>query len=266
MRNDQNSGIGWSGLLMGVVCGLAPAASLHAAVISYLGRDVDTKADWRKSSVAKSDVYDVDEDNIYGTDGYHVFTTDSANTGSGKAVPVSSQPAYIGSMSFVQTANYSSINFPQFNKIDLTGNVSVGVSQPPGLGQVTPGTEVGMYTFTLDEDRSSFVLGIVQGWNAGIAGQGRLRQTVGGSADSGYTTLSPNPTSTLNYVFYNFYQIDGGKAGDTFVFSIKNDTTGNRTPLLTGVTFDTVVPEPVTFTGVAGMTSFFLLMRRRLRA
>lgn len=89
-----------------VVGGLLMIGDVQAAIVTYVGGDVTTNADWRTTTVAKP--LDQNGDNYYGTDGYHVYTGDGW---------MSSLPSYISSVDNIPGtgSGYTNAGLPDFD-------------------------------------------------------------------------------------------------------------------------------------------------------
>lgn len=151
-----------------VVCATIYAAQCHAVTVSYTGSDYDiggtffagggpanvspyVVVPWRSNSTPK--LYDVDNNNVYGTDGYAMFGTEfqypQAYPCCGSAVaPTSathpnliSLPSYISASQFLVTAGNSKVGGWSYALVDppsVNGarNFNWGLGQsPPSTGQ-----------------------------------------------------------------------------------------------------------------------------------
>lgn len=221
--------------------------SAQAATVSYLGLDTTTGADWRTASTAKSATFDVDGDNIYGTDGYFMgFTAlGAANSNIETGRTKSDVPSYISSLAsggaFFVSDNYVNFDDP------------TGPGEGNGALYYNTGTK---FTFTVDQ-ATEFVLTVLIGQNAGGGAPTSItiNQTTGGSATATTGTLS----GTSSEADYAFFSIDAA-AGDVFdVDIVASNSTG-----ITGVAFDTVViPEPAT--GAMALIGLGVMASRRRR-
>ncbi|MHB1155431.1 MAG: PEP-CTERM sorting domain-containing protein [Phycisphaerales bacterium] len=226
---------------MGMVLGIASA--VPAATITYLGQDQSTVPSWRDSTVAKPAALiggtngsgDPNGDKVYGSDGYYVLV--------GSTTPTSSLPSYIsGVTEAAGLSKFSSSNYASINDPTVVGGLP---NKNAGLWYKNVGSaEQDFLTITLAGD-STFIMGVIGStWGAGSGdnynfNRLRVRQTVGGSADSTLLTVA----FAIKNPYYDFFQISG-VAGDQFTVSAQ------RTPAtlgvsMTGITFE-AVPEPAT--------------------
>ncbi|MHB1158022.1 MAG: PEP-CTERM sorting domain-containing protein [Phycisphaerales bacterium] len=232
---------GWMGMGLAAI-GLF-AVSAQAATITYLGGDAATGPDWNTASVAKPAAFDPNADNKYGSDGYNLSyrtgTTDNATLRY-----VISLPAYIASVTHVVgvgTWGSSSSGYPLVD--DPTGaDANTGLR----LRSNTANLEQDYLVITLAQN-ADFVMGVTstQGRWVDVFSTGRLRQTVGGSADTGLVDLVSTPvdpvTNPSSKALYDFFRINGS-AGDVLIFSAKHDFSGFQAGTF-GVTFE-AIPEP----------------------
>lgn len=230
-------------------------SSLHAAVITHVGTDMATEDRWRTTDYAKP--LDFNNDNIYGTDGYfvtfaallnppticdvtylgpasqnsvfHALVDDPTETGPGPVTDVSG-----GNFFYTGIAAGAENDFFQ---IELLQNISFRMAILNDIGSFP------------EEDPESAV-------------QVRVRQTVGGSANSGLINVSSSLNNAVDYYLFDI----SGVAGDTFIVSGVNDSiVGDNA--LAGLAFDySAVPEPsplaLTLLGTMGYGWF---TRRRAR-
>lgn len=220
---------------------LAGQSAHAAAVITSAGVDITTNDSWRTNSVIKP--LDADGNNIYGTDGY--FTSSwLANS-----LPAYATVGLAASMlTFAGNASYT-----RLDNAAGTATIQSGVHyRQPGA------VEMDFYTITLTA-ATSFRLGIITD-NADFAAISpsdlRVRQTVGGTANSGLISAAADRDKDGDYYFFD---ITGGQNGDVFVVSGVNDTT-NASNGLAGITFDTI-PEPSS--ALLGGLGLLVLFRRR---
>ena len=197
------------------------------ATITPVGGDLTTNDGWRSTGVAKS--LDTDGDDIYGTDGYVLF-------GSASLAPVA-QPSYAsaaaspGTSLFGPAGSYVNLDDPAFTGAAAANSQTGTVFQAGGTG-----VEHDLIVVTLSQDKS-FRLGVIQDHHdfAGISpAQLRLRQTSGGTANSGLMGASTDRDRDGDYYFFD---VVGAQTGDVFVLSGVNDG-GHSSNGVYGVTFD----------------------------
>ncbi len=189
--------------------------------------DLTTGGRWRTSSVIKS--ADADGNNVYGTDGYGLWGLSGPET--------IVNPAYAtitrGATTFLYGGNGGYLNID--NPANPAGSqVGTGVvyTNPGGTNPTT------FFTVTFSQARS-VRMGILVD-NADVAAISpatlRLRQTAGGSLDTGYLPAG-TAASRNRSVDYYFFDIVG-QPGDTFEVSGNNDP-GHGSNGIGGVFFDT---------------------------
>jgi hypothetical protein len=224
-----------------------------AATIVGAGSDLTTGAAWRNSGVAKP--LDADGNNIYGSDGYVLITSPGG--------PLVSLPSYVLSVGNLglefyagQLAAYTLVDNPT-----AAGTIRTGVwYQNSGNG-----VEDNILLFTLSQN-ASFRLGVLVDTSGQVdvsPSSLRLRQTVGGSANSGL--IASNLGANLSGDWY-FFDVSG-LTGDQFILSGVNWYAGGAAQFSNGVaglTFDSV-PEPATV-GLIGLALAGLLLKRQRQA
>ena len=131
----------------------------------------------------------------------------------------------------------------------------------------TSGSQLDILTITLSGSvPSSFYLGWISDIdnNANdIPTQVRLRQSAGGTGDSGLNTTTKNPDATIDELFF---KVTGGQSGDVFTLSGTQTDINQSSPVylvgVAGLTFtQTPVPEPASLLLLT--VSGALLIRRR---
>ena len=206
--------------------------SMHVVVsaqptITPVGGDLTTNDGWRSTGVAKS--LDTDGDDIYGTDGYVLF-------GSASSAPVA-QPSYAsaaaspGTSLFGPSGIYVNLDDPAFTGAAAANSQTGTVFRAGGAG-----VEHDLIVITLSQDKS-FRVGVIQDHHdlAAISpAQLRLRQTSGGTANSGLMGASTDRDRDGDYYFFD---VVGAQTGDVFVLSGVNDG-GHSSNGVYGVTFD----------------------------
>lgn len=220
-----------------------------AATIVGAGSDLTTGGAWRTSGVAKP--LDGDGTNIYGSDGYLLTTS-----------PVGSLPSYVLSIGNLgldyyqgQNAGYSFVDNPT-----AAGSIRTGVwYQNSGNG-----VEDNLLLFTLSQN-ANFRLGVLVDTSGQMdisPSSLRLRQTVGGSANSGLIASNLGADLVADWYFFDVT----GISGDQFVLSRVNWYNGGAQAFsngVAGVTFDSI-PEPATM-GLMGLALAGLALRKYRR-
>ncbi len=217
-------------------------ASTQAAIITSLGVDTTTGADWRTDTTTKSMTFDVDKDNIYGTDGYYVGYSAIGASNTATELSLSSLPTYISTItsagSFFASDAYENIDNPS-----ASGEIN-------GALYYSSGTK---FSFTVSQ-ATTFVLGVLvgEGTSDGVSSI-TINQTAGsggGTATNSGFTLAPD---SPEYVFFNVV----AAANDEFNVVIS----ASGTQGITGLSFDSI-PEP-TSAALAAFGLVGLLVRRR---
>ena len=211
--------------------------SLRAAFITTAGVQQDFGPGWRTPATAKT--LDVDTNNVFGSDGYHVVNRPAV------------LPAYVSAMSiltgtFLGNAGYAAMDDP----LAVTNTFVTGTMNPfPGLGLAAD-----IISFTLSATPTNRVLRVgllvdnldIATFNA----QGlQLVQANGGGATSA-VVVTTSASFNNRVPDWLFFDITGGVAGDSFVVRGKGGTSGAAT--LGGVTFDSAFVLVVLNTNDAG--------------
>lgn len=231
---------------------LSHAAS--AATISYAGSDLTTGSGWRTSSVSKP--LDADGNNIYGSDGYFLATSPGG--------ALFALPSYVSAISNLGLSFYQgSLANPQYTFVDhptASGLIQTGV----WYQNSNNGIEDNILTFTLSQSRN-FRLGVLvdtSGFTDVSPSSLRLRQTTGGSANSGLNVANSGANLSGDWYFFNV----SGVSGDVFTLSGINWYNGSAAQFSNGVaglSFDTPAPVPEPATGsLIGLALAALALRK----
>jgi hypothetical protein len=210
--------------------------SLRAATIVHVGNDTTTLDRWRTTDFLKP--LDIDGDNVYGTDGYFAEFVAEA------------QPSYAEN-TLLAPFSQGSVEYAVFDDPALTGPGPV-----PDLAggnyfydDAAGGAESDFFQIELLQSAAFRLIVVNDAGNQDLGGGGnespvqvRVRQTVGGSADSGLIDVSALLNNAIDYYMFDI----AGIAGDTFVVSGVNDGEAGDNALV-GILFDgAAVPEPST--------------------
>ncbi|MES2658848.1 MAG: hypothetical protein V4689_09530 [Verrucomicrobiota bacterium] len=245
-------------------CGLlslgTPAAD--AAVITFLGSDTTTGANWRSTSVAKNSTFDPSGDNAYGNDGYYLPANRS---GDGAATIATSLPSFISSTGLNgPIPNYSSNTYVSYD--DPTLGVGPTISDQQGaiwyFGSTdTTDPKYAMVNFTVGV-QSHFVLTIIlsQIRPSGTGGSSALAvQQVTNFGDNSVLTSAdvtnaqmPGFALQADYLFFDIT----AEAGDKIEIAMN----GVQNAGFAGIAFETV-PEPSG--ALLGSLGVLGLLRRR---
>ncbi len=229
-----------------LMCLSAAVPCAHAATITYFGADLTSHGDWRNPSVVKS--IDVDGDNIYGSDGYLLVTSPSG--------PLTSLPSYVSSIHNLGF-QYASGNLPAFPSAPLY----TSVDNPVAVGSVFTGTWYQQSANGMEDDIVQITLAAPAHFRLGILVDNhdfvdispsdlRVRQTVGGAADSGLQTANLQPNLDSDWYFFDI----SGVANDQFVVSGINwyNNSNNFSDGIGGLSFDTGCGVPGTDSDLDG--------------
>lgn len=219
--------------------------SAGAGTSAFAGSDLTTAGQWRTASVVKPK--DPDGDNVYGTDGYAIWGLDGVETVVNPAyATITRNPALIF---YPGNPGYQNIDDPTnpAGPQKVTGAISS--PNPPGSTDPTD-----FYTLTFTQARLVRMGVLVDNSTEPALSPAtlRLRQTAGGTYDSGYFAAGDG-TSRNKTVDYYFFDI-AAQAGDVFVISGNNDPGyfGNG---VAGMFLDTAGWNYATLDGPAGPTT-----------
>lgn len=239
---------------MAMIVGAANAANIDYVDVDY---NVDAVANkdgsenkpggWRTTTDVKA--FDIDGDNVYGTDGYFLRGGDTT-----------------GSVSYIDsTTLYGGLGGNNFGAMDNPADPTGFDDFQVGFwGKNTTGS-FDAFDFTIagsDLDGQTLRLGVhFDGYSSNPGLIFTLSQTAGAGSQ---TVTSPALISAGDGYDFAFFDISGATAGDKFVLSISDDTpTVGNWMTFDGVVFDTVVPEPSAAFLVGGLGLLVLFRRRR---
>jgi hypothetical protein len=250
---------------------LCVSAPLHAAGVAFIKEAASVGA-------AAS--------TTYGTVGYDLYGTTPVGTNT----PTNNVGPYSTGTRLTQLPGFvTSITAPANNQGASGFNFYATINNPAG-GQVesgytlarvsSPGIQSDVGSITIGANPPSlFDIGVLENATGTAAGGGaandypddlRIRESVGGSADSGLIATN-KASATLGALDVYFFQVTGASAGDVYTISAvengRNNDQGDYHATLVGVLFPATasVPEPgsIGMLCAAGMT---LLARRRRAA
>lgn len=218
--------------------GLFAALSTQAAVVSYVGSQLDMESrlndagGWRNSATAKT--LDRDSDNVIGTDGYQLFNGDGT-----------SLPSYITSITqtapaaFGPSGGYAVID----NPADPTGTDTTGTGTWYENG--APNADIqSMFTFqTTGSVPVDFRIALLWDNTDNSTGIANTQfGLTGAGGDSGFQTI----TTGNQILDWYYFDITGATSGETYTLSMQNNSGGAANFQVGGIAFDTpaAVPEP----------------------
>jgi len=225
--------------------------SAQAAVITSLGVDADTDAEWRTTTTVKPTAFDPNGDNIYGNDGYYFGYSDlgAANDNIEAGNIKQSNPTYISSIT--PSGNFF-VSDAYVNFDDPAATPGAAVADVNGALYYNSGTK---FSFTVSE-ATEFVLTVVIGSNPGSGGPTGISVVQTAGSGSGSATNNSLPTAVLGE--YAFFNIDAA-AGDSFNVNI----TASSSTGITGIAFeDTFIPEPASL-ALLGLGGLLIAGRNR---
>ena len=235
------------------VFGLATAA--QAALITFAGSDLTTDDAWHSTSVVKS--LDADGDDVYGTDGHRAVT---GNTEVVSVInPDYATSAFAAGGTFYGDSSKYGIDDPALAPAATVTDQFLAIVE---YGGISGDKDVATITMTAAK---SFRLGLTASTEMGSSAlydwdQIRVRQTTGGSADSGYVNSAAGDAAGVEYYFFDIT----GATGDVFTVSINGGDLG-YIDMGALITFDTSggeIPEPASL----GLLGIAVLALRRRRA
>jgi hypothetical protein len=241
---------------LAVVAGLALAAgSANAAVVAYVGsqlnfesRTDDPAVGWRNATTTKT--FDIDGDNIFGTDGYQTMGNSTA-----------SLPGYITSVAI--TAPNSNGGFvvldnpanPLGADISNSGVWHDNNSFGSGYGSLFSIT----FGAVVPSDQTTRITMFFDTYNASGNQTYRVTQTVGGSG----TAVSPTLIWATDGIDAASFDLSNVASGDVFIVESNSPAGFSHAG---AVTFDSItiaaIPEPSS-TALLGLGGLALLLRRR---
>jgi hypothetical protein len=272
-------------LLIICLAGLS-AITCSAAVITAIGENATNAAQWRTQTTK---AINPAGNNIYGNDGYVMFTTSAVGSGSGSISGDSSiNPfTFSGTISGVSgtatTLNVMPTYVSAFTPLaPSSSQVFDGVAVPPGLpfdnpnvpgGQLASGvafagegnifdtgtTNQPLFSFTVNSHvPASFTVGLFFTNSGGIASSAGIE----GGGVTTPVTISRSSTSILDALFF---RITGAVSGDTYTIVASGPgggLLGDNNIDIMGITFDST-PEPTTLAGSVGVSLALIWLSRR---
>lgn len=217
--------------------------SVGGGASAFAGSDLTTAGQWRTASVVKPS--DPDGDNVYGTDGYAMWGLNGVET--------VANPAYA-----TITRNPSLSFYPgdaNYNQVDDPTNPA-GPQKLTGVIYNVPGGAVPteFYTITFTQPRRVRMGILVDNTYVPAVSPTtlRLRQTVGGTYDSGHVAAGDGSSrnETTDYYFFDI----AAQAGDVFEISGINDV-GFLSNGIGGMFLDTAGWSYAALDGPAGPTT-----------
>ena len=228
------------------------AGSANAATVSYVDFQSEIEGEfdtpnegWRNTSPTKT--YDIDGDNILGTDGYW-------NPSNGTVLP-----AYVASAS---KKNVGGDNTGAgFGVMDDPGDPSGTDTWNYGGWRHNSTTELEMATITLSGDAGTLLAGqtLRIGWLSDIynfSGSFYMRVAVDSGGNSGLTPLISYNDDGLDAAFFDISNVANGDVIRLYGTSVTSAA------VMGGVTFDTLVPEPTSL-AMLGLGGLLIARRRR---
>ncbi len=203
-------------------------SAANTASIVFAGADLTTNGKWRTSTVSKT--LDIDKDNIYGSDGYILITSPDVN--------LSEPPAYAA------VENLTPLEFKGGN---TTKPTYLSIDNPKGSEDLFTGTW--FYSGNAHEEHNFVVITVTKKQNMRIGVlidshdypdispiNLHMKQTAGGSADSG--VIKSNLEPDLNGDWY-FFDLSNVVPGDQFTLSGTNSRS-RQSNGISAITFDSL--------------------------
>jgi hypothetical protein len=261
------------------------ATTCSAAVITAIGENSTNAAQWRTQTTK---AINPAGNNIYGNDGYVMFSTSAVGAGSGNISGNSSinpftfsgtisgvsgtvttlnvMPTYVSA--FTPSTSNSSQVFDGVAAGDASfdnpnvprGQLASGVGfAGEGNALDTGTTNQALFTFTVNSHvPASFTVGLFFTNSGGIASSAGIE----GGGVTKPVTISRSSTSILDALFF---RITGAVSGDTYTVVVSGPGGGlfgdNNIDIM-GITFDST-PEPTTLAGCAAASLVLIWLSRR---
>jgi len=256
------------------------ATTCSASIITFFGENSDNADRWRTADVPKT--INPAGNNIYGNDGYVMFGTTSTastatirtsgidpfsfrSTASGSdwitlntRLNVPPSPSYVSTIGVVAGSGFNGMQTASgFEAMDnpapAGGFMKSGFAFAPGANVFKD-----LFTFSVNGSvPSTFTLGLFFNNSTvvevGGLSQARITDSAGGTA-TGLRTEFGN----IDALFFN---ISGATAGDLFTVAGLTLSPSNLEDV-SGITFDTTIPEPTTLGGCAVAVLVFLWLGR----
>lgn len=255
-----------------VTSALAGTTLTHAAVsfVGSLENNPNTFeiGRWSLASVVKS--FDIDGNNLYGSDGYALMNTTNSAAAAGPLDSITqSAPSYtLGIAYTAASAGFSSSYFGAEDVL-LPGNTGgtlnlgyAGVDAAPNV--VVPLQEV--FAYTLNRNMATgetFRVGIILDSLADTQIGANALRLVAGANQADATLVAGSRTGRMDMYFFDVTGLTNGE--EIQIWLGKEATAGINAATMGGVMFDSItVPEP-SIGLLLGLAGFGLIRRRRKR-
>jgi hypothetical protein len=253
----------WLSVVIGLAVVIA-AGQAPAATITTPGADADDVDTWRTTSVSKS--LDADGDDVYGTAGYVLYYTESADyDGSykssdssplGHSATLKSVPSYLTLTDNFQDRVGLSKTYPNLDDPEKAPGSSVSDVKTGRAMRVNVGSWMLRIKIGSGAPADGLRVGVIApNGGSDAVDKVEISQKVGGSASGEYTSVVTGEDPLTIY----FFDLKGYDQDDEFQLVLSGNS-----ETYSGLTFD-VIPEPTTMAFV-GLGAAGLLLRRRRRA
>ena len=222
---------------------------------------------WSRASVAKS--FDIDGNNLYGTDGYALMNTSNSSAQAGPlASIVQSAPSYTSGIAYTAASVGFSSSFNGAEDVLNPGDTGTlnlgyaGVDSDPNIA--VPLQEV--FAYTLNRDMATgetFRVGIILDSLADTQIGANALRMVAGANQADATLVPGSRTGSMDMYFFDVTGLTNGE--EIQIWLGKESTGGINAATMGGVMFDSItVPEP-SIGLLCGLAGFGLIRRRRNR-